>query len=112
MLGILTEKMRGMVSKLMGQKKLTEANIAEAVSEVRLALLEADVSYGVAKQLVKNIKEKAVGDVLIKSVSPGQQFIKVVHDELVALMGSTEGALDLSGHPTVLMVCGLQGSGK
>ncbi|MBA2728511.1 MAG: signal recognition particle protein, partial [Parachlamydiaceae bacterium] len=112
MLGILTDKMRGMVSKLVGQKKLTEANISEAVSEVRLALLEADVSYGVAKQLVKSIKEKALGDVVIKSVSPGQQFIKIVHDELVALMGSTEGAIDLKNSPTVIMMCGLQGSGK
>ena len=112
MLGILTDKMRGMVSKLVGQKKLTEANISEAVSEVRLALLEADVSYSVAKQLVKSIKEKALGDVVIKSVSPGQQFIKVVHDELVSLMGSTEGAIDLKNSPTVIMMCGLQGSGK
>lgn len=112
MLGILTEKMRGMVSNLLGQKKLTEANIAEAVSEVRLALLEADVSYAVVKQLIKSIKEKALGDVIIKSVSPGQQFIKVVHDELIALMGTDEGILDLKGSPAVIMMCGLQGSGK
>lgn len=112
MLGILTDKMRSMMSKIVGQKKLTEANISEAVSEVRLALLEADVSYSVAKQLVKTIKEKAVGELLIKSVAPGQQFVKIVHDELVELMGGSEGTLDLQGKPAVIMVCGLQGSGK
>lgn len=112
MLGTLTDKMRGLLSKLGRTSKLTEANIAEAVSEVRLALLEADVSYSVAKQLVKQIKEKAVGDALIKSVTPGQQFIKIVHDQLVELMGGTEAVLDLSAKPTVIMMCGLQGSGK
>jgi len=112
MLGTLTEKMRGAISKLGGTKKLTESNISEAVSEVRLALLEADVSYSVSKQLIKRIKERAVGDDLIKSVTPGQQFIKIVHDQLVELMGGEEFALDLQAKPAVIMVCGLQGSGK
>ena len=112
MLGVLTEKMQGLLSKLAGKKKLTEENIAEAVNEVRLALLEADVNYSVAKTLVKRVKEKALGDAVIKSVSPGQQFIKIVHDELVALMGGTEVPLDLNEKPAVIMVCGLQGSGK
>ncbi len=112
MLGILTEKMQALVSKLAGKRKLTDDNIAEAVSDVRLALLEADVNYSVAKALVKRVKEKAVGDVLVKSVSPGQQFIKIVHDELIALMGGSEAVLDLQKKPAVIMVCGLQGSGK
>lgn len=112
MLGALTEKMRGLMSRLAGKKKLTEENISEAVSEVRLALLEADVNYGVAKTLVKRVKEKALGDEVIKSVSPGQQFIKIVHDELVILMGSGEAELKLEGKPSVIMLCGLQGSGK
>lgn len=112
MLGALTEKMRGLMAKMAGTKKLTEANISDAVSEVRLALLEADVNYGVAKTLVKRVKEKALGDEVIKSVSPGQQFIKVVHDELVALMGGGEAELKLEGKPAVIMLCGLQGSGK
>lgn len=112
MLGTLTEKMRGLMSKMAGVKKLTEDNISEAVSEVRLALLEADVNYSVAKTLVKRVKEKALGDEVIKSVSPGQQFIKVVHDELVALMGGGESDLKLEGKPAVIMLCGLQGSGK
>lgn len=112
MLGVLTEKMQGLFSKLAGKKKLTEENIAEAVSEVRLALLEADVNYSVAKVLIKKIKDKAVGDEVIKSVSAGQQFIKIVHDELVALMGSNEALVELDQKPTVIMLCGLQGSGK
>lgn len=112
MLGYLTEKMQGLYSKLAGKKKLTEENIAEAVSEVRMALLEADVNYGVTKTLVKKIKEKALGDEVLKSVSAGQQFIKVVHDELIALMGGEESELNLSGKPAVIMMCGLQGSGK
>lgn len=112
MLGILTEKMQGLISKLAGKKKLTEDNISEAVSEVRLALLEADVNYGVVKILVKKVKEKALGDEVIKSVSPGQQFIKIVHDELIALMGSGEAEINVANKPAVIMMCGLQGSGK
>lgn len=112
MLGYLTEKMQGLYSKLAGKSKLTEENIAEAVSEVRMALLEADVNYSVTKTLVKKVKEKALGDEVLKSVSPGQQFIKVVHDELIALMGGVEPELELNGKPAVIMMCGLQGSGK
>lgn len=112
MLGVLTDKMRGLLTKLAGKHKLTEENISEAVSEVRLALLDADVSYPVVKTLIKRIKEKALGDTVIKSVTPGQQFIKVVHEELVALMGGTEVLIDTKRKPVVIMVCGLQGSGK
>ncbi len=112
MLGVLTEKMQGLFSALAGKKKLTEDNISEAVSEVRLALLEADVNYSVAKTLVKRVKEQALGDAVIKSVTPGQQFIKVIHDELVALMGGSEEGLKLEGSLPVIMLCGLQGSGK
>lgn len=119
MLGTLTDKMHGLFTRLGGKKALTEENIAEAASEVRLALLEADVNYGVVKVLIKRIKEKAVGDALIKSVSAGQQFIKIVHDELIALMGGEEASLNLNGksdseknNPAVIMMCGLQGAGK
>ena len=112
MLGLLTEKMQGLLAKLSGKSKLTEENISEAVSEVRLALLEADVNYGVVKNLLKRVKEQALGDAVLKSITPGQQFIKIVHDELVALMGGQEEKLDLKGNPTVVMLCGLQGSGK
>jgi len=112
MLGALTEKLNDVFAKLAGKRKLTEDNIADAVREVRLALLEADVNYGVAKGFIKRIKEKVQGEALIKSVSPGQQFVKIVHDELVALMGSKEVPLSLEAKPAVIMMCGLQGSGK
>lgn len=112
MFDALAEKLQGVLSKLVGKRRLTEENISEAVSEVRLALLEADVNYGVTKTFIKRVKEKAVGEEVLKAVAPGQQFIKVVHDELVALMGSEEATLDLSARPSVIMVCGLQGSGK
>ncbi|MCE2983490.1 MAG: signal recognition particle protein [Parachlamydia sp.] len=112
MLGTLTTQLQGIFSKLSGKKKLTEDNIAEAVNEVRLALLEADVNYSVAKTLVKHVKEKSLGEQVFKSVTPGQQFIKIVHDELVALMGSDEAELQLNGKPAVIMLCGLQGAGK
>jgi len=112
MLGTLTAKLQGVFSKLTGKGRLTEENISEAVNEVRLALLEADVNYSVTKTLVKKLKDKAVGEIVTKSVTPGQQFIKVVHDELVELMGSEEAKLNLEGKPAVIMLCGLQGSGK
>lgn len=112
MFGALTQKMQGLMARLSGKHKLSEENISEAASEVRLALLEADVSYGVVKDLIKEIKQKALGDAVMKSVTPGQQFIKLVYDELVALMGKDEAPLDLSPRPTILMLCGLQGSGK
>lgn len=112
MLGILTEKMQGLVQKLTPKKQLTEENISESVNEVRLALLEADVNYSVAKTLVKRIKEKALGEEVLKSVSPGQQFVKTVHDELIALMGGEEAPIQLHGNPAVILMCGLQGSGK
>ncbi len=112
MLGALTEKMQGLVKKLAGTKKLTDANIADAVSEVRVALLEADVNYSVVKTLVQRVKEKALGDEVLKAVSPGQQFVKIVHEELTSLMGGDEAELSLNKRPAILMVCGLQGSGK
>jgi len=112
MLGALTDKMRETFSKLMREKKLTEDNISEAVSEVRLALLEADVNYSVTKAFVKKVKERAVGEQVVNSVTAGQTFIKLVHDELVQLMGGEEYSLNLTGKPSIILMCGLQGSGK
>jgi len=112
MFGLLTEKLGGAFSKLSGQRKLTEDNISDAVREVRLALLEADVNYAVVKNFIKRVKEKALGDAVVKSVSPQQQFVKIIHDELVSLMGGEEPQLNLSAKPAVVMMCGLQGSGK
>jgi len=108
----LSDKFTQLFSSLVGKKKLTEENVSDAVRNVRLALLDADVNYSVASQFVKRVKEKALGEAVLKSITPDQQFIKVVHEELVALMGREEAKLSLNGHPTVILVCGLQGSGK
>lgn len=112
MFGTLTEKFQQLFSSIAGKRTLTEDNVSDAVRQVRLALLDADVNYTVAGQFIKRVKEKALGDGVLKSVSPDQQFIKIVHDELTELMGSEEALLLLKGSPSVLMLCGLQGSGK
>ncbi len=100
------------MTHLVGQKTISEDNISDAVRQVRLALLDADVNYTVVGNFVKKVKEKAVGDAVIKAVSPGDQFIKIVHDELITLMGAEEVPLQLKGSPSVVLLCGLQGSGK
>ncbi len=112
MFGSLTDKLTDIFSKVAGKKRLTEENLSEAVREVRLALLDADVNYGVTKKFITRVKEKVLGEEVIKSVTAGQQFIQVIHDELVALMGGGEAVLELSEKPAVIMLCGLQGAGK
>lgn len=112
MFGSLTEKLTNVFSKFLDKKNLSETNISDAVREVRLALLDADVHYNVAKNFINRVKEKVLGEQVIKSVSPGQQFVKIIHEELVALMGGEEAQIHLSGNPTIIMLCGLQGSGK
>ncbi len=108
----VSEKFHSLFSKLFREKKLTEENVQEAVEQVRLALLEADVQYSVVKTFIKRVKEKAVGQDLIAKIEPGQYFAKIVHDELVTLMGEQESSLQLKKRPAVIMLCGLQGSGK
>ena len=113
MFGALTEKLQSLFSSLGSKKKLTEDNVAEAVRQVRLALLDADVNFQVVSAFVKRVKEKVLGDEVMKSVTAAQQFTNVVHEELTALMGSDEAPLILKkGELTSLMLCGLQGSGK
>lgn len=112
MFGAVTEKFQQLFASLSGKKQLTEDNISDAVRQVRLALLEADVNYSVASQFVKRIRDKAVGTKLISSITPDDLFIKIVHDELISLMGEEESGLDLQGKPSVILLCGLQGSGK
>ena len=112
MFASLTDKFQSLFSGLIGKKTFTEENIAEAVREIRLALLDADVNFTVVSQFVKRVKEKAIGKDLLKSVTPAQQFIHLVHEELISLMGGEELPLQLKGSPSVIMVCGLQGSGK
>ena len=109
----LSEKFNHIFSKLTKKGRLTELEIKEAMREVRIALLEADVNYMVAKDFVKTVSEKAVGDEVLKSLTPAQQVIKIVKDELTALMSSNNQKLAVSpAPPTIIMMCGLQGAGK
>lgn len=109
----LSEKFNHIFSKLTKKGRLTELEIKEAMREVRIALLEADVNYMVAKDFVKQVSEKAVGDEVLKSLTPAQQVIKIVKDELTSLMSSNNQKLAISpAPPTIIMMCGLQGAGK
>lgn len=109
----LTDKLTSVFKKLKGHGKLTEKNIEEGLKEIRIALLEADVHYKVVKKLIADIKERAIGREVMASLTPGQQVIKIVNDELTELMGSSYEDLRLSGsHPVSIMLVGLQGSGK
>lgn len=112
MFASLTDKLQSLFKNLAEKKRLDEQSLAAAVKEVRSALLEADVNYGIACQFVKDVKEAAIGTQLQANLSPDQQFIKVVHDKLVELMGGTAPVLHLKGSPAVIFMCGLQGSGK
>lgn len=108
----LSGRLQSVFRKIAGYSRLSESNIAEAVREVRLALLEADVNYKVVKQFIESVKEKVLGQETLRGVLPGQQLIKIVHDELVSLMGGAVREMDLSSSPAVIMLVGLQGSGK
>ncbi len=109
----LTDRLEGVFKKLRGHGKLTEDNIQEAMQEVRTALLEADVNFQVVKEFIATVTQKAVGQEVLSSIAPGQQVVKVVHDELVALLGSQAEPLRLDGRqPVIIMLAGLQGSGK
>ncbi|MEJ2051412.1 MAG: signal recognition particle protein [Calditrichota bacterium] len=109
----LTAKLEATLRKIRGQGKLTEENIADSLKEIRRSLLEADVNYKVVKEFIQRVQEKAVGEEVLRSVTPGQQIVKIVFDELVQLMGESQADLKLSGiPPAVVMLTGLQGSGK
>jgi signal recognition particle subunit SRP54 len=109
----LTEKLEATFRKLRGHGTLTESNIQDALKEIRRALLDADVHYKVAKDFISDIQEEAVGAATIRSVDPGQQMVKIVHDKLVTLLGEKTAEIRISGQPpSTIMVCGLQGSGK
>ena len=107
----LSEKLQGIISKTHSQE-LTQDNMQEALREIRRALLEADVNLRVVKTFISSIKDKAEGENVLQGVNPSQQLVKIVHDELVELLGKELKPLDLSGHPSLIMMLGLQGSGK
>ncbi|MBN1352321.1 signal recognition particle protein [candidate division KSB1 bacterium] len=109
----LTEKLEGIFKRLKGHGKLTEKNIDASLKEIRRALLEADVNYKVAKQFITDVKEKALGEQVLRSITPGQQIVKIIFDELVELLGESDVPLKTASiPPTVIMLVGLQGSGK
>lgn len=108
----LTEKLEQSFRILKGQGRITEINVAETLKEVRRALLDADVNYKIAKNFTDRVKEKAIGQKIITAVKPGQMMIKIVHDELVELMGSANEDINIKGNPAVVLIAGLQGSGK
>lgn len=111
--GNLSEKLNNIFGKLRSKGRLSEADIKQAMREIRVALLEADVNFGVVKQFIAAVSEKAAGEDIMKSLTPGQQVVKIVNDELIALMGGTNSKLEVSPKPpTVIMMCGLQGAGK
>lgn len=111
--GNLTDRINHVFGKLRNKGALTELEIKQAMREVRVALLEADVNYAVAKDFIGKVTERAVGEEILKSLTPGQQVIKIVNEELIALLGSTTSKLGVSPKlPTVIMMCGLQGAGK
>ncbi len=108
----LSERLERSFKILKGEGRITEINIAETVKDIRKALLEADVNYKTAKQFTDRVKEKALGQNVITSVRPGQLMVKITHDELAELMGSESAELNLKGNPAVILMAGLQGSGK
>lgn len=108
----LSDRFQAIIKKVKGQSRLTEANMEEMLKEIRVALLEADVNFRVVKEFVNHVKEKALGQEVLTKVSPGQMLVKIVHDELEELLGADQSEVSLSHRPTIIMMCGLQGSGK
>lgn len=109
----LSEKLEGALKSVVGQGRITELNIADTMREIRRALLEADVNFQVAKDFTERVRERALGSKVLTSISPGQQLVKIIHDELVYLLGETNVEIELAPQPpTIILVAGLQGSGK
>ncbi len=108
----LGERLQNAIDKVKGYGKITESNIDEVTREIRLALLEADVNYKVVKEFIASVKEKALGEEVAKSLKPSEVFVKILKDELVELLGGEKEPLNINGNPAILMMVGLQGSGK
>src|SRR5512142_783429 len=108
----LSSKLQKAFRDLRGLGKISEANVSDALREVRLALLEADVNFKVARDFIERVKAKSLGLEVVQSIQPGQQIIKFIHDELVDLLGAENAGLQLSGNPSCVLMVGLHGSGK
>ena len=112
MFNSLSEKLESAFKNIRGQARITDLNIANTVKDIRRALVDADVNYKIAKEFTDRIKEKALGEKVLTAVSPGQLMVKIVQDELTELMGGSESELNITGSPAIILVAGLQGSGK
>jgi len=108
----LSQKLQNAFRNLRGLGKISETNVSDSLKEVRMALLEADVNFKVARDFIERVKAKSLGQDVIQSIQPGQQIIKILHDELVELLGSANPGLVLSGNPSCVLMVGLHGSGK
>ena len=108
----ISSKLQNAFRNLRGLGKISEDNVSDSLREVRLALLEADVNFKVARDFIERVKAKSIGAEVVQSVHPGQQIIKIISDELVDLLGSTNAALNLNGTPSSILMVGLHGSGK
>jgi signal recognition particle subunit SRP54 len=108
----LSERLESAFKNIKGQGRITDLNIANTVKDIRRALVDADVNYKIAKEFTDKVKEKAMGAKVLLSVNPGQQMVKIVQDELTELMGGTESEFNISGNPAIILIAGLQGSGK
>ncbi len=112
MFDALSQKLQNAFRNLRGLGKISESNVSDALRDVRMALLDADVNFKVARDFIEHVKIKALGQEVVQSIQPGQHIIKIIHDELVNLLGSTNAGLALSGNPSCIMMVGLHGSGK
>ena len=112
MFNSLSEKLESAFKNLKGEARINDLNIANTVKDIRRALIDADVNFKIAKEFTDKVKEKAVGDKVINAISPGQLMVKIVKDELTELMGGTEAQFNISGNPAIILIAGLQGSGK
>ena len=112
MFNSLSEKLESAFKNLKGEARINDLNIANTVKDIRRALIDADVNFKIAKEFTDKVKEKAVGDKVINAISPSQLMVKIVKDELTELMGGTEAQFNISGNPAIILIAGLQGSGK
>ncbi len=112
MFNSLSEKLESAFKNLKGDARINDLNIANTVKDIRKALIDADVNYKIAKEFTDKVKEKATGEKVINAISPGQLMTKIVQDELTELMGGSEATFNISGNPAIILIAGLQGSGK
>src|SRR5256885_15617241 len=108
----LSSKLQNAFKNLRGLGKISESNVGDALREVRLALLEADVNFKVVRDFIERVKAKSLGQEVIQSIQPGKQIVKIIHEELVELLGSSNATLNLRSHPSCISVAGLDGSGR